>query len=203
MAASSSTAVSTSTSVNPNSTSNSPFDVFINHRGPDVKNTFASHLYHRLNSFGLKVFLDREELQQGEYFNSQIEGAIRTASVHVAIFSATYAESTWCLNELLTMLESQGTIIPVFYHVEPSELRWTKGKDGRYARALQNLEKKRTHDQKEPRHDSATIEQWRNALSTVSEISGFELKSFKNDEGDLLEKVVECVMRKVKVQSTR
>eukprot|EP00253_Pinus_taeda_P019579 PITA_19579 len=202
MAASSSTAASTSTSVNPNSTGNSPFDIFINHRGPDVKNTFASHLYHRLNSFGLKVFLDREELQQGEYFNSQIEGAIRTASVHVAIFSARYAESTWCLNELLTMLESQGTIIPVFYHVKPSELRWTKGKDGVYARDLQKLEEKTTDDPqssgKKPRHDSATIEQWRKALSTVSEISGFELASFNSDEGTLLEEVVKCVMRNVK-----
>jgi len=39
----------------------------------------------------------------------------RTASIHIAIFSPRYAESTWCLNELVLMLESRSTIIPVFY----------------------------------------------------------------------------------------
>jgi Cdc6-like AAA superfamily ATPase len=69
----------------------------------------------------------------------QIEGAIRTASVHVAIFSPRYAESSWCLKELVQMLESGSTIIPVFYNVEPSDLRWTRGGDRDYARTLSIL----------------------------------------------------------------
>jgi hypothetical protein len=175
MAAPSSTAASTS--ADPNSTSNSSYEVFLNHRGPDVKKTFASYLYHRLVSCGLKVFLDQEELQQGDYLTPQIKGAIQTASVHVAIFSERYAESTWCLNELLMMLESKATVIPVFYRVKPSALRWTQDKDGLYARALRTLEEKRKDDQVTPRHDPATVEHWREALSTVAEISGFELEA--------------------------
>jgi hypothetical protein len=161
---------------------NSSYHVFINHPGPDVKNTFAAYLYRRFVSFGLNVFLDREELQQGDYPNSQIKGAIQSASVHVAIFSKRYPESTWRLNELLMMLESRATIIPVFYHVKPSDLRWTHGKDGVYARALRKLEEKRTYDplihKEKLRHDPATVEKWRNALSDVSHISGFDLEAF-------------------------
>lgn len=154
----------------------SQFEVFINHRGPDVKKGLASHLYYSLSRHGLRVFLDAEELQGGDNLTPQIEGAIRTASVHIAILSPRYAESSWCLNELVQMLESGKTIIPVFYNVNPSELRWTWNGDGVYAQALHNLEKKRTFDS-QPRYAPGIIEKWRQVLSVVSEISGFELKA--------------------------
>jgi hypothetical protein len=88
------------------------YDVFINHRGPDVKKNFASHLYHLLISHGLTAFLDQDELQVGLNFDSQIKDAIKTASVHVAIFSPRYAESHWCLNELVLMVESGACVSP-------------------------------------------------------------------------------------------
>ena len=141
-----------------------------------MKKTFASHLYRRLISYGLRVFLDYQELQEGEELTGQIKGAIRTASIHVAIFSPTYADSNWCLDELLFMLESGAPIIPVFHHVEPADLRWTQG-EGVYARSLRNLEKKRAYDS-QPRYNSKTIEIWRNALSSAADISGLDLKAF-------------------------
>ena len=159
MATSSSTAASTSSDSNSNS--NSSFDVFINHHGLDVKKTFASHLYQRLHSYGLKVFLDQQESQRGDYFTSQIKGAIQAASVHVAIFSERYAESTWCLDELLWMLESKAFIIPLFYQVKPNELRWTWGQDGWYAKALHKHQVKTMDDsqnhEKRLRHDPTII----------------------------------------------
>lgn len=184
-----------------NSVVESPdYDVFINHRGPDVKNTFASHLYRRLLQRGLRVFLDKQELQEGLNFTSQIQSAIRSASVHVAIFSPRYAESKWCLDELLQMFESGSPIIPVFYHVKPSQLRWTQGEGGVYSQDLRKLEEKKTYDtethEEKPRHDSTTIQKWRDALSSVAEISGFELDANYTDEGELLDKVVECVVKK-------
>jgi hypothetical protein len=165
-----------STSTAADSTNNIRYVVFISHRGPDVKKTFASHLYRRLISYGLRVFLDYQELQEGEELTGQIKGAIRTASVHVAIFSPTYAASNWCLDELLFMLESESPIIPVFHHVEPADLRWTQG-EGVYARSLRNLEKKRAYGS-QPRYNSTTIENWRNALSRVSVTSGLHLEAF-------------------------
>ena len=151
---------STSTSANSN------HDVFISHRGVDVKKNLASHLYQRLFSHGIRAFLDQDELVQGDDLTRQIECAIRSASVHVAIFSIRYADSAWCLKELVLMQESNSPIIPVFYGVEPAEVRWIKGT---YA---QNLEKLKS------RYDITTVEKWRKALASVPDKSGFELKAY-------------------------
>ena len=152
------------------------FDVFINHRGPDVKKTLATDLYHRLCNHDLRVFLDERELREGENITPQIESAIRTSTVHIAIFSPGYANSKWCLDELILMVESmsnfKSTIIPVFYGVKPAELRWTQGGKGIYAQALSELQEKKNVDGR-PRYDSNTLEKWRKALSDVAEIKGF------------------------------
>jgi len=172
---------SSSTSTSHGNNDNYVFDVFINHRGPDVKQSLATDLYNSLCKHDLRVFLDQRELQEGEYITPQIDSAVRTASVHIAIFSPGYAYSKWCLDELVLMVEtmskSKSTIIPVFYGVEPAELRWTQSKNGVYARALCVLEKKRTSDGQQ-RHDSSAIEKWRNALSQVADIKGFDLKTY-------------------------
>eukprot|EP00253_Pinus_taeda_P028447 PITA_28447 len=200
MAQSSSAAASTSASTS--TAPNSDHDVFINHRGLDVKKNFASHLYRRLQSYGLRVFLDQPELQRGDYFAAQIEEAIRYASVHVAIFSSGYAESTWCLRELDLMLQSNSPVIPVFYKVKPEELRWTRGKEGGYAKALEGLEKKMSTDpqtgEEKLRYDPSLIQNWRNALSKAAGISGFELEACNGDEGELVDNVVEEVLKRVK-----
>lgn len=176
---------STSTAANPK---NSEYDVFLSHRGPDTKKGFASLLYHRLISFGLKVFLDQSVLERGGLIRPQIDSAIKSASVQVAILSPGYAESEWCLNELVSMFETGATIIPVFHKVEPSKVRWAK------------LEDKKTHgpEGEKPRYDLDTIEKWRKALQGVAAISGFELKECNDDEGELLNQVVECVLKNVK-----
>jgi hypothetical protein len=166
------TSASASSSSAPYSAS-THFQVFINHRGPDVKKTFAAHLYRSLSDHhGLQVFLDERELLPGNEIDSQIKEAIQVASVHIAIFSKKYATSKWCLDELCLMVDSEkrgATILPVFYKVKPSELRWTgTDKDGPYAKAL------REHEEKQ-RYDSRTIQSWREALSYVADISGFEL----------------------------
>ena len=127
-----------STSSSTSSCNSYRHDVFISHRGPDVKKTFASHLYRRLLSHGLTAFLDYEELQVGRNFETEIKEAIRTASVHVAIFSERYAESEWCLKELVLMLKTGALIIPVFHNVQPTVLRCTRA-DGIYAQAFDNI----------------------------------------------------------------
>ena len=104
--------------------------------------------------------------------NSQIKRAIATVSVHIAIFSPRFAESKWCLEELVLMLESGTTIIPVYYHVKPSDLRIRtgNGKDGVYGRALLDLVNN-------SRNESNSYTVWREALSCVADISGLELES--------------------------
>ncbi|GLJ33560.1 hypothetical protein SUGI_0674840 [Cryptomeria japonica] len=149
------------------------FDVFINHRGPDVKNTLAAHLYNSLKALGIKTFLDSEEKELGDSFPSLIETAISSASVHIAIFSKRYAESAWCLAELVLMSQSKGKIIPVFYQVEPWELRYFEKegeKRGVYAEAFVKHEGKNRYPDKQ-------LDEWKKTLQQISYTAGHEFKT--------------------------
>ncbi|KAH9303671.1 hypothetical protein KI387_008075 [Taxus chinensis] len=168
------------------------FHVFINHRGPDVKKTLASLIHRELNKFGLRVFLDKQELQTGYLLTPAITKAITSASVHIAIFSPKYAESAWCLNELLCMLDCLGAkIIPIFYDIRPSDLRYIN--KGPYAEAFRN-------HRNSGRVDISVVEKWVNALIDVSTISGVEIRKDEDDLGEFLDRVVDVVWKEVNME---
>lgn len=182
-------------------TSSYSYDVFLNHRGKDVKNTLASHLYYRLRHLGLRVFFDKEEMEKGNRINLVIENAIKGAPVHVAIFSAAYAESEWCMDELVLMVQSESIIIPVFYHLKPTEIWWNSvdGRNGVYAEALHILKEEKLFDpeshQEKPRYESQTIEKWKEALIEVTGRDGFKLETYDGDEGELIDMIVREVVK--------
>eukprot|EP01018_Ginkgo_biloba_P012382 Gb_26309 [translate_table: standard] len=147
------------------------YDVFINHRGIDVKDTLASQLYDLFELHGVRAFLDREELHPGEDFPEAIRQAIKCCSVQIAIFSPNYAQSSWCLIELDLMLKTNATIIPVFYNVKPEDVRRLKGT---FAEGFQK------HQKRQP---PQTLEAWKNALQRVCNISGLELSDLKGRLG--------------------
>eukprot|EP01018_Ginkgo_biloba_P023554 Gb_28150 [translate_table: standard] len=160
------------------------FDVFINHRGVDVKDSLASHIYDLLQCHGVRAFLDREELRTGEEFPEAITEAIKSSSVHIAIFSPHYAESDWCLRELALMLKTpNATTIPVFYNVTPGELRWAKGA---FTKAFGKHYR---------RYSREMVDEWRAALHEVSNISGLSHSDLK---GRLSRAVVQEVLKKIK-----
>ena len=111
------------------------YQVFISHRGEDTKQNTASYLYHNLRRRGYSVFLDKYSIRGGEPIRDSIRHAIRSTSVHIVIFSPRFAESEWCLDELVWMLETRAPIVPVFCGVEPSEVRLQE-EDGAYVRAF-------------------------------------------------------------------
>ncbi|GLJ45967.1 hypothetical protein SUGI_0967970 [Cryptomeria japonica] len=117
-----------------------PYDVFVSHHGGDVKHSLADTIYKALDSTGLRVFLDKDELKLGDFFPNALEEAMRSASIHIAIFSENYANSPWCLAELAFMMQTGIKFIPIFYHVEPSALRWAIEGKGSYAGAFHNHE---------------------------------------------------------------
>ncbi|GLJ31256.1 hypothetical protein SUGI_0626880 [Cryptomeria japonica] len=90
------------------------YDVFINHRGKDTKQSLASLAYDSLQNRGFKVFLDKKSLGVGQYIPEAITCAIRRAYVHVVILSPTFAESEWCLDELCLLIQTGAPIIPMF-----------------------------------------------------------------------------------------
>ncbi|GLJ34288.1 hypothetical protein SUGI_0689080 [Cryptomeria japonica] len=174
-----------------------PYRVFINHRGPDVKETLATTIYHSLQHTGLNVFFDKTEFQPGQKLLPTIKEAIRTASVHIAIFSPRYAESPWCLEELCLMLGSGGKIIPVFYRVSPSDLVGLKYGKGIYVSAFNKGKFKVFYADR--------LQEWKEALEEVSNISGLELNSstFNGDEEKLLQALRRAVIEHVREQRTK
>ena len=141
------------------------FDAFINHRGPDVKDTLAFALYDSLEEKGCWAFLDDQELQLGDSIESSIQNAIYSSRVQIAIFSPRYAESCWCLDELLLMLETKARFIPIFCDVKPSDLRYPD--KGVYSAAFAEHEEK-------GRVGKEKIDQWKSALQSSTLISGYE-----------------------------
>ena len=57
------------------------YDVFLNHRGPDVKGGFIAHLYEALESVGLNAFLDKKSLLQGHPAFDSTDEALENARV--------------------------------------------------------------------------------------------------------------------------
>ncbi|RXI00610.1 hypothetical protein DVH24_000844 [Malus domestica] len=105
------------------------YDVFLNFRGEDTRRSFVSHLYRALDQKAIHTFIDAEELRKGNHL-SDLLTAIRNSRVSIVVFPPNYASSTWCLKELVQILEcmdSDGqTVVPVFYDVDPSHVRKRK-----------------------------------------------------------------------------
>ncbi|KAL3728973.1 hypothetical protein ACJRO7_033548 [Eucalyptus globulus] len=85
----------------------SGYEVFLSFRGPDTRRDIADYLYSCLIQI-------RPELLQ----------AIKQSDILIPIFSKGYAASPWCLMELVQM------IMPIFYNVAPSEVRYQTGSYG-------------------------------------------------------------------------
>ncbi|CAM6028769.1 unnamed protein product [Sphagnum balticum] len=158
------------------------FDVFLNHRGPDVKQNFAAHLHQALQEAGCRPFLDMQSLEKGQHGQKKIYEALRCASVHVAVFSKHYADSNYCLDELCAMLESKKLIIAVFYDVSPSVLR-CDDPDGPYTKAL-NIHGRRSVWE---------VKKWKDALHMAAELNGFKLDDYNGDEAELKTAIVSKV----------
>ena len=145
------------------------YDVFLSFRGEDTRNGFTSHLNGILRDRGITTFID-DELRRGEEISAELLEAIESSRISIIIFSQNYAFSTWCLDELVKILDckKKGQIVlPVFYKVDPSDVRNQKGKFGE---ALAKHEK-RFKDNMEK------VQGWRNALTETGKISGWHYKN--------------------------
>ncbi|KAH8942600.1 hypothetical protein BDL97_13G001300 [Sphagnum fallax] len=157
------------------------FDVFLNHRGCDVKRNFVAHLHEALQEAGCRPFVDYKSLETGQHGQNKIFQALRGARVHVAIFSELYAESKYCLKELCEMHKSEELIIPVFYHVSPESLRCKP--HGPYSEAFRKHHRTRS---------ASEVENWKEALRMAAELEGFKL-DYNGDEAELKTKIVRKV----------
>ncbi|KAG5550623.1 hypothetical protein RHGRI_015536 [Rhododendron griersonianum] len=102
------------------------YHVFLSFRGKDTRKTFTDHLYTALGEAGFHTFKDDDGIRKGEDIKSEIAKAIRESRISIIVFSKNYASSTWCLEELVMILKHKTLghiVLPVFYDVDPSEVR--------------------------------------------------------------------------------
>ncbi|RXH88173.1 hypothetical protein DVH24_042244 [Malus domestica] len=96
-------------------------------RGEDTRNNFIGHLYNNLVQRGIKTFIDDEALKRGEETSSALLKAIEESRISIIVFSENYASSKWCLDELVHILhckeQQQQMVFPIFYKVNPSDVR--------------------------------------------------------------------------------
>ncbi|KAI5318461.1 hypothetical protein L3X38_038169 [Prunus dulcis] len=121
----------TSSALPPPSTPPPKYEVFLSFRGLDTRKGFTDYLYNTLMQKGIHIFRDDEQLDSGEPISTLLK-AIEESQISVVILSKNYATSTWCLDELATMVELAANtksrlILPVFYDVTPSEVREQTG----------------------------------------------------------------------------
>ena len=138
------------------------YDVFLSFRGEDTRNGFTGHLYCALCEKGIKTFIDND-LQRGEEISGELLKAIRLSRISIIIFSQNYAFSAWCLDELIEILNCKKNgqlVLPVFYKVNPSEVRKQEG-DFKVA----NIEKFKNKKEK--------LKTWNAALTEAANLSGW------------------------------
>ncbi|KAG7945131.1 hypothetical protein I3843_15G137300 [Carya illinoinensis] len=163
------------------------YDVFLSFRGEDTRNGFTGHLYHALDQKGINTYKDDVELKRGEEISPALLKAIQESKISIVIFSENYASSTWCLDELLKILEckesKQQKVFPVFYKVKPSTVRQQKNN---FKEALDKHEDKFK--------DDAKVQKWKTALKQAADLSGFHLKIEEN-ESKFIEEIVQEVSK--------
>ena len=144
------------------------YDVFLSFRGEDTRYNFTSHLYQALCDKGFNTFIDNE-LPRGEEISTDLLKTIELSKSSVVVFSENYASSGWCLDELVKILDWRNNglfVLPVFYKVDPSEIRKQKGKFG--AALTQHEENLKDNVEK--------VQRWRTALIKATGLSGLHYK---------------------------
>ncbi|XLT08483.1 hypothetical protein HN51_054276, partial [Arachis hypogaea] len=145
------------------------YDVFVSFRGTDIRQGLLSHLIKEFHRKQIFAFVD-DKLERGDDISQALFGAIEKSLISLVIFSQDYVSSRWCLEELVKIVECREkdgqTVIPVFYKVDPSDVRYQKG-------TFANV-----FAEHEERYDMIKVQNWRTALKNSADLSGFHSTNF-------------------------
>uniref|UniRef100_M0ZNE0 ADP-ribosyl cyclase/cyclic ADP-ribose hydrolase n=1 Tax=Solanum tuberosum TaxID=4113 RepID=M0ZNE0_SOLTU len=162
----------------PPPSSSHKYHVFLSFRGEDTRKTFTDHLYSNLVQAGVNTFRDDEELRKGTEIRSELIQAIEDSMISIVIFSKNYASSSWCLDELLKILECREQhgqlVIPIFYDVNPSEVR---RQAGTFDKALSKHKK---------RFGKEKVARWKAAVKEAANLSGRDLQNVEDGYSNFL-----------------
>ncbi|KAG8660922.1 hypothetical protein MANES_02G202000v8 [Manihot esculenta] len=173
----------------PSSTRQWKYDVFLSFRGEDTRTSFTDHLYAALNQKGIVAFRDDRSLQRGKEIAPELLKAIEDSRLSIVVLSRNYASSTWCLDELVKILDCMNTkgqiIFPIFYNVDPSDVRKQKG----------YFEKAFAKHDEDFGQNAEKVNKWRTTLTKVANLSGWD--SHNRHETELIQDIVEAILARL------
>ncbi|KAJ9167240.1 hypothetical protein P3X46_021905 [Hevea brasiliensis] len=165
------------------------YDVFLSFRGIETHHNFTSHLCAALCRKNITTFID-DVLERGEGISPALMKAIEESKISVVIFSENYASSRWCLDELVKIIDCEKKlgrkVLPIFYRVNPSDVRKQTGKFGEaFGKVKENS-----------KHSLDVVEKWRTALMEAGNLSGW-VSSDSRHESQLCEEVADSILEKL------
>ncbi|KAH7388598.1 hypothetical protein KP509_16G083300 [Ceratopteris richardii] len=174
------------------------YQVFLCHRGPDAKRTIVNALHEKLKSKGISSFVDYE-IEDGTEIKPHIVKAIENSLFFIIILSPHFASSKWCLDEVVQIMNvknsggsshSPPNVLPVFYNVEPFEVRYQKSD------SMWDLFKVKRSSWDLSKVKRSTEEQrkiWSEALRKLSLIKGIEYNTNRMFQKEAVKRIVSRV----------
>ncbi|KAE8669359.1 hypothetical protein F3Y22_tig00112249pilonHSYRG00353 [Hibiscus syriacus] len=171
------------------------YQVFLSFRGEDMRLNFTSHLLKALKDTGMNVFFDEDKLEKGEQLSQALSQAIAASNLSIVVLSVDYASSKSCLAELCDIMGRKGTqqhtVLPIFYHVDPSHVR---NIGGSFKASFEEHESNRPLDE---------VNRWRDAFVEIGKLKGWHIQGGKLDrsEAEYIKDVVEYVIKELNSKS--
>ncbi|KAG2317052.1 hypothetical protein Bca4012_067947 [Brassica carinata] len=158
--------------------------VFLNYRGDQLRYGFVSHLVDAFERYGILFFIDKDEQRGKDLTNLFVR--MKESKIALVIFSSRYAESSWCMDELVNIKKRADKgkleVIPIFYKVKARDVRRQTGKFGDKFWAIAKVS---SGDQ---------IKKWKDALECISNKMGLSLRD-KSSEADFIKEIDKEVER--------
>ncbi|XP_024197466.1 disease resistance protein RPV1 [Rosa chinensis] len=133
-------------------------------------------MYSALNQKGILTFMDDPELEKGKSIRPELLAATEESRSAIVILSPTYADSSWCLDELVKIIQCMKDmgqqVLPVFYGVDPSDVRHQRGRF-QLKRETQVDVEVREHEEVYGKNEDR-LNAWRAALTEVANLSGWD-----------------------------
>ncbi|CAJ2668529.1 unnamed protein product [Trifolium pratense] len=165
------------------------YDVFLSFRGEDTRDNIASHLHEALIQKKVETFTDDKlKLKKGERIGPSLIKAIEESDVSIVIFSENYASSGWCLDEIVKIMECQKErgqiVIPVFYKIDPSNVRHQSGTYEEWF--VKHLNSNYSHK----------VLNWRSALTEAANLAGWDFQTY-GCESQFIKDIVKDILQQL------
>ncbi|XP_052623792.1 toll/interleukin-1 receptor-like protein [Lactuca sativa] len=81
------------------------YDVLLSFRDEDTRTNFIDHLYSSLQMKSIYTYKEDERTNKEKRINDELIRSIEDSRFYIIIFSKNYASSSWCLDELVKIME--------------------------------------------------------------------------------------------------